>query len=199
MGNLSHSGVAASQLESIAVVPCDGEKVLAAFADTDSKNRASVVIRAAALSSDGIYRFHSPNSLSDDGTLSLGLALNQGFSAVPRETLRAELDGAIRGLCGDSYAVVSGTGRSGCPALVVERITSTQGLPHWERVAEFDYRWNGFIDYRFSPESSRIRTAEDMGREGTTALSILNGFATAFQRLSGEKLGNEKLHLSVEQ
>lgn len=172
--------------------------MLAALTSAEPTNRASVTIRAEALSSDGIYRFHSPNTLSEDGKISLGLPLNQGFSAVSREAMRPELEAHVRLTCGDEYAVVAGAGRSGRPALVIERLTSAEGLPYWERTAEFDYRWNGFIDYRFSPESTRIATGKDMEREGTVALHLLKAFATAYERLSGERLGNEKLHLSVE-
>jgi hypothetical protein len=169
-----------------------------AFEGLTKTERMSVVVRANAYCSDRAYQYHSPNSITSDGKLTLGFPIIPELSQTPRQEMHPVLEGAIKRVCGENFGVSLGQGRSGNEALIVDRLISEHGVPFRERVAEFDYRWRGFIEYRYSPESTRIDSAQSMAHEGGAALTILKAFIDTHHQVTGERGASEVLRLSVE-
>jgi hypothetical protein len=197
VGNLFETAGASPKESSISVASFDGGKVLDSLTD-GSPGGVSVNIRAPRLLSDQLFERLSPNSISPDGRLTLGFPLSPNLSSIDMEGMRGALEPAIQRSCGAEYSVHHGEGQSGRPGLVIFRTAEAHGLPFEERVAEFDYRWRGFIEYRYSPEASPVTTPVAMEREGRAALNILKDFIDSYHQLSGEPAPQETLRLSVE-
>lgn len=195
----TQSGISESRLqERVIIEPVDAGRVFGALSAVDAAPGQAVNLHGEAFGSMCTQKFYHRQEIDRNGRLSLSFPLDRRFSEPNIEALCAEVNSRISQSCGERYSAEVRNCGDGTHSIVIGRGLVIDNFYFDEFAAEFHFKSNGFVDYRFSPEHTRVASPTVFGHEATTALTILKSFVEASYRLADELPPPQKLSLTVD-